>query len=340
MTAGLRVWLAAGLLIAVLTGTIVWEQVAFGWHFTREEAPGTSIWHWLREAVVAASSLVLVAALATAPGKRPERVRLTDGGLTLASLVALASLASLALLFAHPPLFQALGAEDGAIEWLTAILLFLASGLSAAALLRRLRQPPPRPALPLLAAAGFAALFFLMGGEEVSWFQRLIGFATPESIAARNWQGEFNLHNFQTDLTELTLYTGTGVFLMLLPLVRETLGTWRWVPPVRGLLPDRTVAAVSAPMLALTYSHWNLLPVQAVFWIGLGVCLVFARTPASRVEARLWSALALLVALGQAAMLLLGDRQVAIYDSSEYREAFFAAGLAAYAWQQWRTRPA
>ena len=38
-------------------------------------------------------------------------------------------------------------------------------------------------------------LFFIMMGEEISWGQRIIGFATLESMADVNRQGEFNFHN-------------------------------------------------------------------------------------------------------------------------------------------------
>lgn len=37
--------------------------------------------------------------------------------------------------------------------------------------------------------------FFMCAGEEISWAQRVFGFATPESMLAKNEQEEFNLHN-------------------------------------------------------------------------------------------------------------------------------------------------
>ena len=38
-------------------------------------------------------------------------------------------------------------------------------------------------------------LFFVLVGEEISWGQRIFGFATPEGMEEKNIQGEFNLHN-------------------------------------------------------------------------------------------------------------------------------------------------
>ncbi|TMM48921.1 hypothetical protein [Qipengyuania marisflavi] len=330
---------AAVALVAFLLGVMAYEQLALGWHFAREDVPGDSAYFWLRGAVNATLSFALVWSLSrTAANKLPP---LSQTVITLSWAVMAAAAAALALLAADPALYQLVGAEDGAIEWLTALLLLLASVGMALKLRQSLRTGKgPWRRLHIIGAVGFAALFFLMAGEEVSWFQRVVGFDTPDVVAQRNWQGEFNFHNFQTDLTELALYTGTGIFLMLLPLVRAALGHWRIVAPIRNLLPDHSVAALSAPMLIFTYSHWNLLPVRSAFFIGLAVCLAFAllaRRDGKPGEARLWTALTIFVALGQILHLALGHTMVAMYDSSEYRELFLALGLAAYGWQQWRS---
>ncbi|MBL4719383.1 MAG: hypothetical protein JKZ02_13245, partial [Erythrobacter sp.] len=141
--------------------------------------------------------------------------------------------------------------------------------------------------------------------------------------------------------TELALYSGTGIFLMLLPLLRESeVARWPLVRVLAPFLPDRTVAAVSAPMLVFTYSHWTLLPVQAAFWIGLAVCIAFARSSITRHGTVLWSTLAVWVAAGQLFMLAFGHTMVMIFDSSEYRELFISIGLAVYAFRQSRARDA
>ncbi len=329
--------LAAGLLLAFQLGMMIFEQQAFGWPIAREEVPLNDGWHWMRRAVDALLSGVLVIALARS-GLRSEP--LGRGTIRIAPLVAALSAAAALLLAVSPTAYARVAAEDGAIEWLSALFLFGAAAFMTArtlALWRSGRTERYRM-LHLLGAAGFAVLVLVMAGEEVSWFQRQIGFATPEAMAAHNWQGEFNLHNFHTDLTELLLYSGTGLFLMLLPLVRESeAGEWPVLQPFVAFFPDRTVAALSAPMLVFTYSHWSLLPVQGAFWIGLFACIAFARTAICIAERRLWIALALWVALGQIIHLALGHTMLAIYDSSEYRELFIAIGLAAYAFRQWRT---
>ena len=205
-----------GFMIAVAA----YEQIVLGWHFAREEAPIHDGWHWMRTAGIAVLSFLLVASLAQSQVRR-EQVSVRAGALVFA--VALLSLAAIALLAASPGAFAQIGAEDSTIEWLSAVLLFGAAGLMGWRLRDRTRRQPAHGQswVPMVVGLGFAALFALMALEEVSWFQRQIGFATPEAIAARNWQGEFNLHNFHTDITELALYSGTGAFLLLLPLLRR-----------------------------------------------------------------------------------------------------------------------
>jgi hypothetical protein len=89
--------------------------------------------------------------------------------------------------------FDSLIQEDGFIEWLGTLGFLAASGLFFAAWRRaRHGSHPPVARLSLL---GLALLFFLFGGEEISWGQRLLGISTPESVAASNVQDETNLHN-------------------------------------------------------------------------------------------------------------------------------------------------
>ncbi|MCA1750012.1 MAG: hypothetical protein ABR601_10850, partial [Parasphingopyxis sp.] len=256
----LLLWLVAGLVVLALAGMIAWQTFAFGWHPAREEPPLFDTFHWLRMWTTFGLGALVVATLVAAGRESPESaVPLSPPATGLGWLVVAGATAATGLFLASPELFHQLTVEDGAIEWSSALLLFIACGLMLASFGRQLRRPdtPERwRRLRLAATLGLAAIFFLMAMEEISWFQRVIGFDTPEPMAERNWQGEFNFHNFQTDLTELGLYAGTGLFLLLLSLMRETVGGWRPIAPVHALLPDRAAAAASAPMLLFTYGHW------------------------------------------------------------------------------------
>ena len=78
-----------------------------------------------------------------------------------------------------------LSAEDGVVENLSA-LNWLLSALVMFFLFFH------RKNIWLLLLAVF---FVVCLGEEISWGQRMIGYATPEAVQNNNYQGEFNLHN-------------------------------------------------------------------------------------------------------------------------------------------------
>ena len=90
------------------------------------------------------------------------------------------------LLLLIPSLFwRASQVEDGIFEWFTfwaafaGGILFVAGGFSKRSML----------------LAGFALVWLVFGFEEISWGQRVIGWQTPESLEALNYQNETNLHN-------------------------------------------------------------------------------------------------------------------------------------------------
>ena len=77
--------------------------------------------------------------------------------------------------------------EDGLIEWLTAIFYFAAAVLL---IVGNKKYGFKNPWFWF-----FAALFFVVAGEEISWGQRIFGIVTPENLESVNVQQEFNLHN-------------------------------------------------------------------------------------------------------------------------------------------------
>ena len=88
-----------------------------------------------------------------------------------------------------PWTYSSLTREDGLVENLTAVAFFLAGLLLFAA------APAER--------SGFRRGIYMLGGlvmtfvcgEEISWGQRIFGFATPDFLMDVNNQGEFNVHN-------------------------------------------------------------------------------------------------------------------------------------------------
>ena len=83
--------------------------------------------------------------------------------------------------------------KEQLFEHLSAWLFLLAClfALGAAQFSRRRRAPFLRQ----LAFFGLGAFFFLAFGEELSWGQHYLGYATPGALQGLNQQGEVNLHN-------------------------------------------------------------------------------------------------------------------------------------------------
>lgn len=142
--------------------------------------------------------------------------------LPLAAAVVLALVANLAT-DAYSRYFAT---ELGVVELSQALLMLGGTGLSAALLVRRRTlQHAWFAAWVALALAG--CIYVL--GEEVSWGQHLIGWATPESWQRLNDQGETNLHNISAWfdqkpklILELAVLFG-GLVLPLWPAARRRL---------------------------------------------------------------------------------------------------------------------
>lgn len=155
------------------------------------------------------------------PGSDVRRVRTR-----VAVLVALALLAGFAvyLYFEETELLDTLTREDGTIEYLQAGLYLLASVGFVIGLARlRFRN---------IWYIGYALLFFVIAGEEISWGQRLFGIETPEQLARINEQNELTLHNIQGlqgSARAIGLMVTFGICIVI-P------AAYRWIPPVRRLI--------------------------------------------------------------------------------------------------------
>ena len=100
------------------------------------------------------------------------------------------------LVIANPQLYNALTWEDQPVEYLTAVWY-----LSAGVLFFVVAGFEPRGvARGIYLLAGIALVF--IAGEEISWGQRIIGYATPDYLLDINVQQEFNVHNISNRFTD------------------------------------------------------------------------------------------------------------------------------------------
>lgn len=106
---------------------------------------------------------------------------------------------SYGIMFLDQRIFDPMISEDSWVESVGAAAFLAASVLFLLYFLTLVRHGGVRSA-PLKAAVllGLSVAFFVGAGEEVSWGQRLVGFATPESLEAVNRQDEFNVHNVRS----------------------------------------------------------------------------------------------------------------------------------------------
>ena len=109
-------------------------------------------------------------------------------------LAALQVLCFAALALADPDGYRRMALEGRVIENLTAAFQ-LCAGLLLCATAWLESKTLPRSIYIL---GGILMLFF--AGEEISWGQQILGFATPNALADINYQNEFNIHNID-DIT-------------------------------------------------------------------------------------------------------------------------------------------
>lgn len=331
MTLPARLAAVLALILAGFAAFSFYESRYLGLFPLGEVPPKADLYHYLRSAFAALMSLLIVGTIQHSPREDPPGGQESPAVAAGAAWAVLAIALACTLMFWIDPVRFARGAEeDSAIEWLSALLL-----LGGSALFARIASVRAHDGAAAVPAALFALLFFVTGMEEISWLQRVIGFDTPPELARANMQGEFNLHNVHTDLSENMYYVGAAGFLIVLPLLREALpaarGRWGWV---LDYVPTRRVAAVAAPLSIFNYGMWNVIPMQMSMMVTVLVAGCFARSACrqgSRSDAALFAAIAAIVIAGQAAFLARGHLLPNIWDASEYKELFIALGLFAFA---------
>ena len=112
------------------------------------------------------------------------------------------------LLAAAPLTFRALSREDYWVESLTAVWFLLAGlVLFVTALVERSFF---RRCVYIL--GGMAMVF--AAGEEISWGQRIFGFATPDFLMHLNESKEFNVHNINNTAFSFIYLNGTLILCM------------------------------------------------------------------------------------------------------------------------------
>ena len=100
-------------------------------------------------------------------------------------------------LFLQPQTIEAFVNEDWIFETLTPIYFLITSILLAVIFFKLQPSTGNRWLFRLkkLALLGFALLYFVAAGEEISWGQRIFHIETPEALKQTNVQQEITIHN-------------------------------------------------------------------------------------------------------------------------------------------------
>ncbi|MEI4194563.1 hypothetical protein [Roseovarius sp. E0-M6] len=159
--------------------------------------------------------------------------------------------------------YEVFAAEDGLVEYGTALFLLVASVILAVhAWGMRGRARTIAIGLTLL----YSLIFFMAAGEEISWGQRIFGWASGEFFMENNKQYETNFHNLVVGDLHLakTLFGSVLTVVILLYLVVLPLlyprGGWvmRWADRLAVPVPwlkHGVIALLASIVIALIDVH-------------------------------------------------------------------------------------
>ncbi len=247
----------------------------------------------------------------------------------------LLSVLFLALFVYSPDYFFSFGREGNVIETLSASFWFINSIIFIRVFVLFRSGLAEFVFFHYLVCTLFAVAFFVIGMEEVSWFQRVLSIETPDFFAS-NLQGEMNFHNFHTDLIENAYYFSVFAFLIAFPFVYHKLPFKGYLAELSHYCPSTALLLCSASFVGYNYDMWNILPIQLAFFVTLFVVLhYFQLSVKGSVESLTTLTTALLLIVTQLVFILKGDTFVRSWDVTEYRElliplSFFLYGIHIY----------
>lgn len=242
----------------------------------------------------------------------------------------IAAILLLILFLTNPNVFSALSEEDGPGEWSLALLLFASSFIFFLSFLR-FRKNINIPLIIKCAFFLFAVIFFVIAMEEISWFQRILKFKTPD-LLNHNSQHEFNFHNIATSWFENSYYFGAFLFLIVLPFV------WRFIYNdlhnniLKLLIPKISAVIICAVACAYNFDMWNILFTQISFFASIIVLFVFYKFAKKRNEKFIFIFTIILIVITQAAFLFNGEHFIRLWDITEYKEFFIPLAFVEYSW--------
>jgi hypothetical protein len=185
-------------------------------------------------------------------GTGVTRPRFAFSTVVVANLVILSVLAYAGVLeSSNADLYYRAVQEDEYVEWASFWAFLVATGIF---LVAALRQRQAIGGIPwFLVGVGLFCFVFAM--EEISWFQRQLGYRPPDYFLEHNFQQELNFHNaIKSSFLTRTLTAVMIGYGLLLPLVALVRAIRLWLQRVRVAAPPWQLApmfVVSAVLLEI-----------------------------------------------------------------------------------------
>jgi hypothetical protein len=223
-------------------------------------------------------------------------------------------------------LFHEMSHEDGFVEGASACFLFFSSLLFFISCIRYYN-------LKVISKVTFYSLFilsitfFVVGMEEISWFQRIFDVKTPDYFE-KNLQNEMNFHNFNTHLTEYLYYVGAFVFLVLFPFLKIIFNEKiKKNSLIQIIIPRPLMIPLGFVACSYNFGMWNSPIIQATFFSSLIISLLIVKLNSKKIV--IYAAIITLI-ITQVIFLRCANNYDRINEIKEFKEFFIAFAFFVY----------
>lgn len=225
--------------------------------------------------------------------------------------------------------FSKFSLEDGWVEYGSAVFSFLSSFILFFTFLRVYKVDNWIVKLSIL---GMSGAFFILAMEEISWFQRILKFETPELMQG-NIQNEINFHNYGTNFIENAYYFGVFVLLSVIPLIYIYKPELFKNLNVEFLVPGSGLILIGCIVTGLNYDMWNVFFMQFMFYLSIMILILFfLKSKASHEKLLLIITICIIIS-SQLLFFYKGQFFIRPWEPTEYRELILPLGLFFYAMQ-------
>lgn len=250
-------------------------------------------------------------------------------------IVLLIALSFLFVFLYDPIIFNWLALEDRPVEIFSALLCFITCAVFLLTSMTLRLNNSHSNLFYVVATLALACIFFLIGMEEISWFQRIFSIPTPQGFQG-NSQNELNLHNFQTSKFEVCYYFSAFIFFIMLPFVDDKTSIFQIKQVTAFFTPSKFILFVSAISAAYNYNMWNIIFTQISFFMTLFILMYYTWQTHSNNQSFLVPTfslslnLVIVYGLTQTLFLIYGNSFLRNWDVTEYKEFLIPLSFLVY----------